>query len=88
MCMHMIEKVFNYSKFSLPMKGVLTNQKPQGKSMVSEKGPNELVVSEKGFEKTRSVEWVIFYMQIHSVKRVIKIGSQWKGSCFTRRVGQ
>ena len=29
--------------------------------MVSEKGPNELVVSEKGLENTRSVEWALFY---------------------------
>ena len=45
-----------------------------GKSLGSEKGPNELMlISEKGREKARSVEWVIFYMQICSVKRVIKI---------------
>ena len=51
--MYMIENIFTYSKLSLPIKGVLTKQQMTGKSLVSEKGPNELVVSEKGHEKQR-----------------------------------
>ena len=51
--MYMIEKIFTYSKLSLPMIGVLTKRKMTGKSLVSEKGPDELVVSEKRHEKQR-----------------------------------